>query len=223
MYTILLVEDDAALTAAIREQLGAYGHTVKAVTDFNDVTGTFLREKSDLVLMDVMLPKRDGYYWCGEIRKLSSVPVVFLSSASENMSIVMAVSMGGDDFIPKPADPMVLAAKVNAALRRAYEMGAEQRLVEWNGALVNLSDNTVRTGSGTAELTRNEFRILETLLLNRGKIVSRDALMLRLWQDDCYVEENTLTQNVARLRKKLEECGLTDAIVTKPGSGYMVR
>ena len=223
MYKILLVEDDASLAAALKNQLHSYGYEAAEVTDFSDVTGAFSAFRPDLVLLDIMLPKHDGYHVCTELRKCSAVPIIFLSSASENMNIVMACACGGDDFIPKPVDPMVLTAKVGALLRRTYEMPDGKKTVEIYGASLNTADYTLTHGGHTAELSRNEFRILETLLENRGKIVSRDSLMLRLWQSDLYVEENTLTVNVGRLRKKLEECGLSGVILTKPGCGYLIR
>ena len=222
MYRILLVEDDFALAEAMARQLAGYGNEVRAVRDFRDVTGEFLAYAPQLVLMDIMLPFRDGYYWTAEIRKFSTVPIVFLSSASDGMNIVMAINMGGDDFISKPVEPMVLNAKVQAVLRRAYEMPGSAGAMEFCGAVLNLNDNSVSVGGERVELTKNEFRILCTLLENRGKIVSRDALMLRLWNDDCFVEENTLTVNVTRLRRKLEAHGLGATIVTRPGSGYII-
>lgn len=223
MYKIMLVEDDLSLAEAMKNQLVSYGHQVVCAKDFSNITEEFKEAKPHLVLLDIMLPKHDGYYFCTQIRKFSSVPVVFISSASENMNIVMACSCGGDDFIAKPVDPMVLTAKVNAVLRRTYEMNGDRKTTEFYGATLNLSDYTLTNGSITTELTKNEFRILEALLENRGKIVSRDNLMLRLWQNDLFVEENTLTVNVARLRKKLEECGLRDIIHTKTGSGYIIK
>ena len=222
MYKILLVEDDLALAEAMRKQLGSYGFDVRAVGDFRNVTAEFEACAPHLVLMDIMLPYRDGYYWCAELRRRSDVPIVFISSASDGMNLVMAVNMGGDDFIAKPVEPMVLIAKVQAVLRRAYELGRAADTAEFNGATLNLNDGSVTFGEARAELTKNEFRILAALLENRGRIVSRDALMLRLWNDDCYVEENTLTVNVTRLRRKLEELGLGRVIVTKPGSGYLI-
>jgi len=223
MYRIFLAEDDFALAEAMKQQLESYGSAVTVVRDFRNVVGEFEACKPDLVLMDIMLPFQNGYYWCSELRKRSSVPIVFLSSASDNMNIVMAISMGGDDFIPKPVDPMVLNAKVQAILRRSYEMNEAPKQLSFSGAVLQLSDNTVHNGNASVELTRNEFRILQLLLENRGKIVSREAIMVHLWQSDIYVEENTLTVNVGRLRRKLEEIGLTDVIQTKPGSGYLVQ
>ena len=193
------------------------------VRDFRRVSAEFAEARPQLVLLDIMLPFYDGYHWCTEIRKLSSVPIVFISSASDNMNIVMAMNMGGDDFIPKPVDPMVLTAKLQALLRRTYELGEPCQALECHGALLDLSSGTLECGGQRLELTKNEFRILRTLLENRDKTVSRERLMTVLWQSDCYVEENTLTVNVARLRKKLEGVGLGGIIATKPGEGYILR
>ncbi len=226
MYRIMLVEDDFALAGAMKKQLEGYENSVETVRDFHSVMSEFTEYDPHLVLMDIMLPFRDGYFWCAEIRKISSVPIVFISSASDNMNIVMAVNMGGDDFIAKPVDPMVLNAKVQAVLRRTYEINGSQgnpSVIEFNGGILDLGSAVVSCGGRSAELTKNEFRILQVLLENRGKIVSRDALMMRLWQSDLYIEENTLTVNVSRLRRKLEDCGMTDVIITKPGSGYTVK
>ena len=222
MYRILLVEDDLALAGAVRRYLESYGHEVFCVSDFMDVVGEFDACQPQLVLMDIKLPFRDGYYWCSRIREESAVPVVFLSSASDNMNIVMALNMGGDDFIAKPVDPMVLTAKVQAVLRRTYEIAGAGHTIEFCGAKLCLNDDCVRTDTGQIELTKNEFRILQMLLENRGKIVTREELMTRLWQSDLYVEENTLTVNVTRLRKKLEQAGLPGLIRTKKGVGYVV-
>ena len=220
MYRIFLVEDDPALAQELKNQLERREYEVRAVSDFRAVPEEVRAFDPHLVLMDIMLPFQNGYHWTAEIRKFSTVPVVFLSSASDDMNIVMAISMGGDDFIPKPVEPMVLCAKVQAVLRRSFEMHANT--LEFCGAVLNVNDGSVSAGGQTLELTKNEFRILRTLLENRGRIVSRDALMLRLWNDDCFVEENTLTVNVTRLRRKLEGLGLSDVIVTKPGSGYII-
>ena len=222
MYRIFLVEDDRALALELKRQLEQYGNEVRAVDDFRAVTEEVRAWDPHLVLMDIMLPFQNGYHWTAEIRRFSTVPIVFLSSASDGMNIVMAINMGGDDFIPKPVEPMVLNAKVQAVLRRAYELPGSANSLPFSGASLNLNDGSVSIGSEKVELTRNEFRILSTLLENRGRIVSRDALMLRLWNDDCFVEENTLTVNVTRLRRKLAEHGLADVIRTKPGSGYII-
>lgn len=222
MYRILLVEDDYALAREMKTTIETQGNEVRTVTDFNNVIGEFKAYMPQLVLMDIMLPYKDGYYRTGEIRQISKVPVIFISSASDSMNIVMAINMGGDDFIPKPVIPMVLNAKINAVLRRTYELNENPSSVPFSGATLNINDASVTCGEKRVELTKNEFRILQVLLENRGRIVSRETLMLRLWNDDCFVEENTLTVNMARLRKKLEELGLSGTIVTKPGSGYIL-
>lgn len=221
MYRIFLVEDDLALAQAVKASLEQWGNEVYLAEDFQRVTDSFKACEPHLVLMDIGLPFFNGYHWCSEIRKLSNVPVVFLSSASDNMNIIMAINMGADDFIAKPVDPMVLMAKVQAVLRRSYELKEKSPVIEHKGALLNLNDGSLDYQGKRIELTKNEFRILQTLMENKGKIVSRDDLMNRLWQSDCYVEENTLTVNVARLRKKLEGHGLAGFITTKPGSGYI--
>ena len=223
MYKIFLVEDDFSLADAVKSLLESYGSVVTAVKDFRNVTAEFTEAKPHLVLMDIKLPFKDGYFWTSEIRKISSVPIVFLSSASDNMNIIMAINMGADDFIPKPVDAMVLNAKVNAILRRTYEITSNSQTVNFYGAALHLSDYTVTYSSKRTELTKNEFRILQILLDNRGKIVSRDTLMTHLWQNDIYVEENTLTVNMSRLRRKLEDSGLEGVIVTKPGAGYIIK
>ena len=222
MYKILLVEDDEAISNSIKNHLENWGFEVVAVRDFRNIIYEFNKVNPHIVLLDIMLPFYDGYYWCKEVRKISNVPIVFISSASDNMNIVIAVNMGGDDFLAKPFDFSVLLAKVQAVLRRTYDMSGGIAVIEHKGITLNLNDFTLSYQDKILELTKNEFRILETLLANKGKIVSRDTLMTKLWQDDNYVEENTLTVNVMRLRKKLEDIGATDFIKTKVGCGYIV-
>ena len=222
MYRIFLVEDDRALALELQRLLENSGYEVRIVSDFRAVPDEVRAYDPHLVLMDIMLPFQNGYYWTAELRKFSAVPIVFLSSASDGMNLVMAINMGGDDFIAKPVEPMVLCAKIQAVLRRSYELTGGGNATEFYGAVLNGNDGSVTVNGARVDLTKNEFRILQTLLENRGKIVSRDALMLRLWNDDCFVEENTLTVNVARLRRKLEDHGLHDVIVTKTGRGYII-
>lgn len=222
MYRILIVEDDASMAKAMKTQIDSWGNQAEAVKDFQNVISAFLSFDPHMVLMDIMLPFYNGYHWCSEIRKISNVPVVFISSASDNMNIVMAMNMGGDDFIPKPVDLTVMMAKIQAVLRRTYDMAGKIPVLEHRGAVLNLNDTTLFYDGEKIELTKNEFRILKTLLEQKGKVVSRDTLMTRLWQMDDYVEENTLTVNVTRLRKKLEQAGLCDFIKTKIGSGYII-
>lgn len=221
-HKILIVEDDAAIAGAITRILDSWQMESRCVHDFRDVLREFTEYDPHLVLMDVTLPFFNGYHWCSEIRKISAVPVLFVSSAAENMNIVMAVDMGGDDFIAKPFDPTVLMAKIRALLRRTYDLGDRVPVIEHRGAVLNLNDGTLLCDGKKTELTRNEFRILQTLLESRGKVVSRETLMTRLWEYDLYVEENTLTVNMTRLRKKLAAAGLTDYITTRVGSGYII-
>lgn len=174
------------------------------------------------MLLDIALPFFNGYYWCGQIRAVSKVPIIFISSASDNMNIVMAMNMGGDDFIAKPFDLNVLMAKIHALLRRTYDFGAGVPLLEHRGAILNTGDQTLTYQEQKIELTKNEYRILLALLESKGKVVSREKLMERLWQTDSYVDENTLTVNVYRLRRKLDTAGLVNFITTKFGTGYMI-
>lgn len=222
MYRILIVEDDFVIASLMAKHLEKWGYTVRYARKFHDVLSEFTEFDPHIVLMDVKLPFYNGYHWCTEIRKISEIPVIFISSVSDNMNIVMAMHMGGDDFIAKPVDLDVLTAKIQAMLRRTYDMGNKIPVLEHRGAILNLHDTTLVYEGETLELTKNDFRILQTLMENKGKIVSRDTLMNKLWQMDDYVEENTLTVNVTRLRKKLEAIGLQDFIRTKVGLGYMI-
>lgn len=219
-YRILIVEDDRSIAEAIAAHMAQWGLSAEMVTDFRAVMADFARVQPHLVLMDISLPFMSGYHWCSEIRKVSPVPVIFISSASENMNIIMAMNMGGDDFIAKPFDPGVLVAKVQALLRRTYDYGNAALLLEHNGAILNTGDSALMFNGQKIELTKNEFRILLTLMQNKGKVVSREKLMEALWQTDAFVDENTLTVNVGRLRKKLDAVGLKDFIATKIGMGY---
>lgn len=221
-YRVLIVEDDRTMAQAMAKQIRSWGHQVQVAEDLQNILPTFVGFDPHMVLLDIVLPFYDGYYWCGKIRKISQVPVVFISSASSNMNIVMAMNMGGDDFIPKPVDLTVMMAKIQAVLRRAYDMAGKIPVLEHRGAVLNCNDATLQYEGKRTELTKNEFRILQTLLENKGKVVSRDTLMTKLWQIDCYVEENTLTVNVTRLRRKLEKVGLPEFITTKIGSGYII-
>lgn len=222
VYRILIVEDDEIIAGTIRKHLEMWGCEAECASDFLNILSAFVSYDPQLVLLDISLPYFNGYYWCSEIRKISKVPVIFISSASENMNIVMAVNMGGDDFIAKPFDLDVLTAKVRALLRRTYDFAGQSSLIEHKGAILNTGASDLTYNGERIELTRNEYKILQILMDNKGKTVSRDMIMRRLWETDSYVDENTLTVNVARLRKKLEEAGLTDYITTKKGVGYMV-
>ena len=222
MHRILIVEDDGVIAGAIRRHVETWGFEARAVSDFQNVLREFVQYDPQLVLLDISLPFFSGYHWCGEIRKISKVPVIFLSSASDNMSIVMAVGMGADDFIAKPFDLTVLTAKIQAVMRRTYDFSVRSDIIEHRGAILNAADATLHFNGQKIDLTRNEYRILLTLMEGRGKVVGREALMQRLWETDSFVDENTLSVNVARLRRKLEAAGLIGFIETKKGLGYLV-
>ena len=222
MYKILIVEDDETIVGGLKNHLGKWNYQAECMTDFKDVMGKFVDFDPQLVLLDIVLPFFNGFHWCQEIRKISKVPIIFLSSANDNMNIVMAMNMGGDEFIEKPFDLNVVTAKVQAVLRRTYEFRGTADIMEWNGAILNLADATVLYQDQKQELTKNEFKILQMLLENTGKIVSRESIMTRLWDSNEFIDDNTLTVNVARLRKKMEQIGLGGKIITKKGIGYMV-
>jgi len=222
MYRILIVEDDVTIASAMQKQIEAWGMQARCVEDFRDVLGEFARCEPQLVLLDITLPFYNGYYWCGQIRKVSKVPIVFISSASDNMNIVMAMDMGGDDFLSKPFDLKVLTAKVQAVLRRAYDFSGQTHVLEHRGAVLNTADASLLYSGERIELTKNDYRILQTLMEAKGRVVSRETLMEKLWETDDYVDENTLTVNIARLRKKLDAVGLSDFITTKKSLGYIV-
>ena len=220
MYRIFLVEDDETIAKLVRRHLEKWDYDVHVVQKFDAVMSEFASFDPHLVLMDIGLPFYNGYHWCTEIRRVSKVPVVFLSSAADNMNIVMAVSMGADDFIAKPFDLDVLTVKIQAIIRRCYDFGANNSVLEHNGAMLNISDATITYDDKRLELTKNELKILQTLFDNKERIVSRSLLMEKLWESDAYVDENTLSVNVNRLRKKLDSIGLESFIVTKKGLGY---
>jgi two-component system response regulator protein BraR/BceR len=222
MYKILIVDDDRVIADTVKEQLIKWGYEARIVDDFNNVLKIFAEYGPHLVLMDIGLPFFNGYHWCAQIRNISKVPVIFMSSMSDNMNIVMAINMGGDDFVIKPFDMNVLIAKVQAMLRRTYSFAESTNIIEHNGCILNMNDQTFIYNEEMVELTKNEYRILQCLLENIGKVVARDTIMMKLWESDNFIDDNTLTVNVARLRKKLENAGLNDYIKTKKGSGYII-
>ena len=222
MYRIYIIEDDNIIAGKIKEHMTNWGFEARCASDFRNIMSEFAQYDPHMVLLDISLPFFNGYHWCEEIRRVSKIPVIFLSSAADNMNIIMAMSMGGDDFIAKPFDMNVLVAKVQAVLRRTYDFGGQTQVIEHRGALLNMSDASLVYNGEPVELTRNDYKILLTLMENRGSIVSRETLMEKLWETDCFVDENTLTVNIARLRKKLDSAGLTGFITTKKGIGYIV-
>lgn len=222
MYRLLIVEDDQGIAEAIKVQAEMWDLQVHCIQNFRDVMAEFAQFDPHIVLLDIGLPFFNGYHWCNEIRKVSKVPIIFISSASDNMNIVMAINMGGDDFIAKPFDQSVLMAKVQAMLRRTYDFASAVPVLEHRGALLNTGDNTLSYQGEKILLSKNEYRILLILMQNKGKVVSREKLMEQLWESDSFVDENTLSVNVNRLRKKLDTAGLKEFITTKFGVGYVV-
>lgn len=223
MYRIFLVEDDRAIASAVVDQLTAWGMEARAAENFQDVIGEFAAYEPHLILMDITLPFRNGYHWCQEIRRVSKVPIVFLSSAADSMNMVMAMNMGADDFIAKPFDLNVLLAKVQALLRRTYDFADSVPVLEHRGALLNTGDGTLTYHGENIPLSKNEYRILLTLMQHKGQVVSREKLMEALWATDSFVDENTLSVNVNRLRRRLEAAGIQDMIATQHGVGYIIK
>lgn len=219
---ILIIEDDEAIYEGIKERFEQWGVTVSKPESFKHVMKTFQAKQPNLVIIDIQLPAYDGFHWCREIRQVSTVPIIFLSSRDHPMDMVMAMQLGADDFVQKPFHMDVLLAKVQAVVRRVYDYGQIQPEVQrWNGASILFSKSTVEYEGKTVELTKNELFILRVLLRQVDQIVSRDELMRQLWDDERFVNDNTLSVNVNRLRARLEEIGLTEVIVTKKGIGYL--
>ena len=216
MYRLLIVEDDKGIAEAIKNQAELWNLQVHCVENFRNVMSEFAEFDPHIILLDIALPFFNGYHWCSEIRMVSKIPIIFISSASDNMN------MGADDFIAKPFDQSVLMAKLQALLRRTYDFAAAVPVLEHRGALLNTGDNTLTYKDERISLSKNEFRILLILMKNKGKVVSREKLMEQLWETDSFVDENTLSVNVGRLRKRLDAAGLADFITTKFGVGYLI-
>lgn len=223
MYKILIIEDDMTISKMIKEHLCKWDYNTDYVTDFKNIIEHIVQFEPHLVLMDIGLPFYNGFHWCNEIRKFSKVPVIFISSAGDNMNIVMAMNMGADDFIAKPFDLNVLTAKIGAMIRRAYSFKGNMNIIEHNGLILNIADASLSFNDNKIELTKNDLKILQLLMDNAGKIVSREEIMQLLWSSDSFIDDNTLTVNVTRLRKKLDDIGARDVITTKKGIGYMVK
>ncbi len=220
MHKILLVEDDAVIRQMVAKMLRQWDYQVIVVEDFTEIIRLVVEEEPHLVLMDIGLPLFNGYHWCQEIRKISKIPIMFLSSHNQAMDIVMAINMGADDYVTKPFDSNVLLAKIQGLLRRSYEFGNDQSLLEFSGIILNLKGMDLTYAGAKLDLTKNEFHILRILFERKETIVSREELMQELWNSDFFIDDNTLSVNVARLRKKLADLGLADLIVTKKGVGY---
>lgn len=222
MYRLLIVEDDRGIAEAIKAQAEMWGMQAHLITNFRNVMAEFVETEPHIVLLDISLPFFNGYHWCSEIRKVSKVPIIFISSASDNMNMIMAMNMGADDFIAKPFDQSLLMAKLQALLRRTYDFASSVPVLEHRGALLHTGDQSLVYENEKISLSKNEYRILLVLMENKGRVVSREKLMEQLWETDCFVDENTLSVNVNRLRKRLESAGLRDYIRTKFGIGYLI-
>lgn len=222
MYRILIIEDDATISTLLGEHLRKWNYDTYQITDFKNILNKVVEYEPHLLLLDIMLPYYNGFYWCGEIRKLSQTPIIFISSAADNMNIIMAMNMGGDDFIIKPFDINVLIAKIQAILRRTYSFQNNVNLIEHNEVILNLNETTLIYNDEKIDLTKNEYRIIQVLMENIGKVISRNEIIERLWDDDSFIDDNTLTVNITRLRKKLNDVGLNDFIKTKKGLGYII-
>ncbi len=221
-YKILCVEDDRVIADQIAQYLETWGYEVTTIKDFSKVLEEFSQNQYHLILMDISLPFYNGFYWCREIRKISKVPIIFLSSASENMNIVMAVNMGGDDFIAKPFDLQVLYAKIQALIRRSYDFTEEMQILTYHELTLNKGTMKLLYRDRDINLSKNEFKIMQLLLEHKGRVITKEDIMKSLWDEECFVDDNTLAVNIARLRKKLLEEGIEDIIRTKKGVGYLV-
>ena len=222
MYRLLIVEDDNGIAEAIKTQAEMWDIETHITENFREAIAEFVEFEPHIVLLDISLPFFSGYHWCSEIRKVSKVPIIFISSANDNMNMVMAMNMGADDFIAKPFDQSVLMAKLGALLRRSYDFSESRTVLLHRGALLNTGDATLTIGDEKISLSKNEYKILLTLMENKGKVVSREKLMTALWETDCFVDENTLTVNVNRLRKRLDAAGFENFIATEFGVGYII-
>lgn len=221
---IMIVEDEPIIRDMIGESIRKWGYETIILDDFSQVLEIFLKENPHLVLMDINLPVYDGFYWCNKIRDISKVPIIFISSRNTPMDMVMAINMGGDDFIQKPFYEEVLITKIKALLRRTYSYTETvATIIEHDGIMLNLNNGDVFYGDKKAELTKNEFKILSILMQNKGSVVSREKIMRNLWEDESFVDDNTLTVNITRIRKKLAELGKENYIATMKGEGYIIR
>jgi DNA-binding response OmpR family regulator len=220
---IMLVEDEPIISEMLCEMIEKWGFTVVQTKDFSEAFKLYLLEKPNLVLLDINLPVFDGFYWCSKIREVSKVPIIFISSRNTPMDMVMSMNMGGDDYIQKPFHPDVLMAKINALIRRTYSyLDHQTNVIEHDGVLLNRNDGTVFYKDEKVELTNNEYKILKILMEKKGSIVSRERIMQKLWENESFVDDNTLSVNITRLRKKFDEIGKENYIITKKGQGYII-
>lgn len=224
MEKIIVIEDDAVIREELENLLNRYGYEVKAITDFNNIIDYIEEEKAHLILLDINLPVFDGYYICREIRKRSEIPIIIVTSRDNQMDELMSMNLGADDFVAKPYNTQILLARISSILKRTYgsSLKKEQDIMSYKNISLNLSNGSITCNGKTLELTKNEIKILSYLIKNKGNIVSRESLMEYLWDSELFVDDNTLSVNVTRLRKKLEEIGMEDSIETRRGLGYIM-
>lgn len=222
---IFIIEDDNALSREVSLTLSKWGYSVCEIKDFENITNEVLECNPKLILMDINLPCYDGFYWCSQIRNFLKVPIIFISSRDNDMDIIMSINMGGDDYITKPFSPQVLVAKIQAILRRTYSYNNDLKsdIIKFKDITLNIVEGKVYFKDENVDLTKNELKIMNILMNNQEKIVSREEIIEELWDTDEFISENTLTVNVNRLRKKLDSIGLNDFIETKKGQGYILR
>ena len=221
-YKVMIIEDDLNAAQSISNFLEAWGFQCIYLENFQEVTEEFVKYKPEIVLLDITLPRYNGYYWCEEIRKISKVPIIFISSTSDNLNMILAMNMGGDDFVTKPFDLNFLLAKINSLLRRTYDFQGVMNIIACGDVVLDLDNAKLQYKGNIMELSRNDFIILKELMTHKGKNVSRDELMQALWSDNTFVDDNTLTVNITRVRNKLSKIGLEDFIITRKGMGYQV-
>ncbi|AVQ98398.1 DNA-binding response regulator [Oceanobacillus iheyensis] len=226
MKKIMIVEDDMKIAEYLSSYIKKYEYDVTVATNFTDIMGTFREVQPDLLLLDINLPSYDGYYWCRQIRKESICPVIFISARTGEMDQVMAIENGGDDFITKPFHPDIVMAKIRSQLRRAYGEYAvknEERVLTQSGLSLYPERLELRYKNEVAQLTKKETDITESLLDRYPRIAGRQDLLAKLWDDEAFVDENTLNVNITRVRKKFQEIGIEDAVETVRGAGYRLR
>jgi len=224
MYRIMIIEDDEKIRRIVADTLKKWQYEVVELTKFEQVLEEFEQADPHLVLLDINLPVFDGYYWCQQIRSVSKVPIIFLSSRNQNMDIIMAINIGGDDFIQKPFDLDILVTKINALIRRKYTYQEDENITFIHrGLKLNVTNSSIEYKKHSTELSRNEFILLQVMMRNIGKIIAREDLMQALWNKEQFVDDNTLTVNVNRLRRKIAALGLEDFIVTRKGMGYLIK
>jgi two-component system, OmpR family, bacitracin resistance response regulator BceR len=222
LFKILLIEDDASLFSEVKARLTQWSYEVYGISDFSKVMHAYTAIEPDLVIIDIQLPMFDGFHWCRMIRSHSNVPIIFLSSRDHPTDMVMSMQLGADDFVQKPFHFEVLVAKIQAILRRVYNYNSTlSKLKTWCNATIDYDKNTVTNEAGSVELTKNEILILKLLIEKKNQIVTRDEIINSLWDDKRFISDNTLTVNVNRLRKKLDELKLGSKISTKVGQGYL--